>query len=107
MAVVISGKQLALDNKLAMKESIPSLIEKYGRAPHLAVILVGEDPGSVSYVKGKEKACAEIGITNTTIRKAANITEDELKALVVELNNDDTVDGILVQLPLPNHINYI
>ena len=105
MAVVISGKQLALDNKLAMKESIPSLIEKYGRAPHLAVVLVGEDPGSVSYVKGKEKACAEIGITNTTIRKAANITEDELKALVVELNNDDTVDGILVQLPLPNHIN--
>ena len=68
MAVIISGKDLAACNKLAMKESIPHLIEKYGRAPHLAVILVGDDPGSVSYVKGKEKSCLEIGITNTTIK---------------------------------------
>lgn len=105
MAIVISGKQLALNNKLAMKESIPHLVAKYGRPPHLAVILVGEDPGSVSYVKGKEKACLEIGITNTTIRKDASITEEELKDLVIKLNNDDSVDGILVQLPLPKHIN--
>ena len=105
MAIVISGKQLALNNKLAMKESIPDLVAKYGRPPHLAVILVGEDPGSVSYVKGKEKACLEIGITNTTIRKDASITEEELKNLVIKLNNDDSVDGILVQLPLPKHIN--
>lgn len=105
MAIVISGKQLALNNKLAMKESIPHLVAKYGRPPHLAVILVGEDPGSVSYVKGKEKACLEIGITNTTIRKDASITEEELKNLVIKLNNDDSVDGILVQLPLPKHIN--
>ncbi len=105
MAVIISGKDLAACNKLAMKESIPHLIEKYGRAPHLAVILVGDDPGSVSYVKGKEKSCLEIGITNTTIKKEADISEEELRLLVEKLNNDDSVDGILVQLPLPKHIN--
>lgn len=105
MAVIISGKDLAASKKIAMKDSLPALIEKYGRAPHLVVILVGEEPGSVSYVKGKEKACIEIGITNTTIRKSADIEEKELLELIENLNNDDNVDGILVQLPLPKHID--
>ena len=73
--------------------------------PHLAVILVGDDPGSVSYVTGKEKACNEIGITNTTIKKPNDITQEELLEIIEELNNDKSVDGILVQLPLPKHIN--
>lgn len=105
MAVVISGKELATIRRTALKEEMPSLIAKYGRAPHLVVILVGDNPASVSYVKGKGDACIEIGAQNTTIKKDASITEAELLALIDQLNNDDTVDGILVQLPLPKHIN--
>ena len=105
MGIVVSGKDLAKSLKDEMALEVPLLEKKYGRLPHLAVILVGEDPGSVSYVKGKEKACLEIGIKNTTIRKTADITEEELLNIIDELNNDDTVDGILVQLPLPKHIN--
>jgi methylenetetrahydrofolate dehydrogenase (NADP+)/methenyltetrahydrofolate cyclohydrolase len=73
--------------------------------PHLVVILVGEDPGSVSYVTGKAKASAEVGVKNTTIRKSEDISEEELLDIIDELNEDDGVDGILVQLPLPKHID--
>lgn len=105
MGVVVSGKDLAKTLKDGMAIEVVELEKKYGRLPHLAVILVGEDPGSVSYVKGKEKACNEIGIKNTTIKRTSDITEEELLNIVEELNNDDNVDGILVQLPLPKHIN--
>ena len=105
MAIVISGKELAALRRGAMKEEVSTFTEKYGRVPHLAVVLVGEDPGSVSYVAGKEKACIEIGIKNTTIRKPNTISQDELLAIVNELNQDDSVDGILVQLPLPKHMD--
>lgn len=105
MATVISGKELATLRRSAMKEEVSTFIEKYGRVPHLAVVLVGEDPGSVSYVAGKEKACIEIGIKNTTIRKPDTISQDELLAIINDLNKDDTVDGILVQLPIPKHMD--
>ena len=105
MGIVVSGKDLAKSLKDQMAIEVVELEKKYGRLPHLAVILVGEDPGSVSYVKGKEKACNEIGIKNTTIKRTSDITEEELLSIVEELNNDDNVDGILVQLPLPKHIN--
>ena len=105
MGIVLSGKDLAKSLKEQMAIEVPELKKKYGRLPHLAVILVGEDPGSVSYVKGKEKACVEVGIKNTTIRKPADISEEEILNIIEELNNDETVDGILVQLPLPKHIN--
>ncbi len=105
MAIVISGKELATLRRNKMKEEVIEFGKKYSRLPHLVVILVGEDPGSVSYVTGKGKACVEIGIQNTTIKKPVTITEEELLNLIDELNNDDTVDGILVQLPLPKHIN--
>ncbi len=105
MAVVISGKELATIRRNKMKEEVIEFGKKYPRLPHLVVILVGDDPGSVSYVTGKGKACVEIGIKNTTIKKPVTITENELLNLIDELNNDDTVDGILVQLPLPKHIN--
>ena len=75
------------------------LKSQYGRTPNLVVVLVGEDPGSVSYVTGKAKAATEVGIANNTIRLADTITEADLLALVDQLNNDDSVDGILVQLP--------
>ncbi len=105
MAKVISGKELAASLKNKMSEDVKVYLEKYKRLPHLAVILVGEDPGSVSYVLGKEKASLEVGIKNTTIRKDSSLTEAELLSMIDDLNNDDTVDGILVQLPLPKHIN--
>ena len=105
MAIVISGKELATLRRNKMKEEVIEFGKKYDRLPHLVVILVGEDPGSVSYVTGKGKACVEIGIKNTTIKKPVTITEEELLNMIDELNNDDTVDGILVQLPLPKHIN--
>jgi len=105
MAIVISGKELAKNKRDEMKNLVPELEEKYGRRPNLAVILVGEDVGSKSYVAGKEKACFEIGIGNTTIRKPRDISEEDLLSIIDELNNDDNVDGILVQLPLPKHID--
>ena len=105
MAVVISGKELATLKREEMAKKVPLLMEKYGRVPHLVVILIGDDAGSVSYVRGKEKGCNEVGIKNTTLLRDTAITEDELLSLIDSLNNDDSVDGILVQLPLPKHIN--
>lgn len=103
--MIISGKELASTLKQQMAAEVATFEERYGRVPHLAVILVGEDPGSVSYVTGKAKASAEVGIKNTTIRRPATISEEELLGIIAELNADDAVDGILVQLPLPKHID--
>ena len=91
--------------KAEMAAAVKEFPAKYGRAPHLVVVLVGDDPASVSYVTGKAKASAEVGIRNTTIRRPAETGEAELLALIGELNADDGVDGILVQLPLPKHID--
>lgn len=103
--MIISGKELSAKLKAEMAERVATFPAEYGRVPHLVVILVGEDPGSVSYVRGKAKASAEVGIRNTTIRRPDTITEDELLGMIAELNADDGVDGILVQLPLPKHID--
>lgn len=105
MAVVISGKDLAKKIKDDLAEEVLQLRDKYCRIPKLAVILIGDNPGSVSYVKGKEKACQEIGIENLTIKRNVDITQDELLQIIDELNKDNGVDGILVQLPLPKHID--
>lgn len=103
--MIISGKVLSAKLKAEMAAEVATFPEKYGRVPHLVVILVGDNPASVSYVTGKSKACDVVGIKNTTITKPETITEEELLQMIVELNNDDTVDGILVQLPLPKHIS--
>ncbi len=103
--MIISGKELSARLKAEMAEQVAAFPEKYGRVPHLVVILVGDDPASVSYVTGKAKASEVVGIRNTTIRKPETITEEELLSLIGQLNGDDTVDGILVQLPLPRHIS--
>ena len=97
--MIISGKELSARLKTDMRDEVSAFPEKYGRVPHLVVILVGDDPASVSYVTGK------VGIRNTTVRKPETKTEEELLALIRQLNADDTVDGILVQLPLPKHIS--
>jgi len=77
MAKIISGKELSAKLKLEMADEVKTFPAKYGRVPHLVVILVGEDPGSVSYVTGKAKASAEVGIRNTTIRKPESVSEAE------------------------------
>ena len=103
--MIISGKELSAKLKAEMAEQVATFPAKYGRVPHLTVVLVGDDPASVSYVTGKAKASEVVGIKNTTIRKPADISEEELLGLIRDLNADDTVDGILVQLPLPGHIS--
>lgn len=103
--MVISGKELSARLKEEMAAQVAAFPDKYGRVPHLVVILVGEDPGSVSYVTGKAKASEVVGIRNTTMRRPDTITETELLTLIDQLNKDDSVDGVLVQLPLPKHIS--
>ncbi len=104
MAQIISGKELSAQIKADLKARVAGFPEKYGRVPHLVVILVGDNPASVSYVTGKAKACEAVGIRNTTLKRPADIPEAELLAMIEELNRDPEVDGILVQLPLPKHI---
>lgn len=103
--MIIDGKDLAKKTKQEIAARVPSLIEKYGRAPHLAVILVGEDPASQSYVKSKGKDAEQVGYKSTTIRLAEDTPEEELLKIIDKLNKDDEVDGILVQLPVPRHID--
>ena len=103
--MIIKGKDLSASIKDALKVRVSVLGEQFGRTPNLVVVLVGDDPGSVSYVTGKAKAATEVGIRNTTIRREATIAEQDLLDLVQQLNDDEDVDGILVQLPLPKHID--
>ena len=103
--MIISGKDLAKKIKEDIAAQVPALVEKYGRAPHLAVILVGEDPASQSYVKSKGKDAEQVGYKSTTIRLPEETSEEELLEVIGKLNADDTVDGVLVQLPVPRHIN--
>ncbi|SDN40632.1 bifunctional methylenetetrahydrofolate dehydrogenase/methenyltetrahydrofolate cyclohydrolase FolD [Alkalicoccus daliensis] len=103
-AEIISGKELALKTRAELKEETNKLISQ-GVTPGLAVILVGDDPASSSYVKGKEKACAETGIYSQVDRVPSTISETELLEKIETLNNADEIHGILVQLPLPDHIS--
>ncbi len=105
MSNIISGKALGKDIRAHVKQDVEALIEKHGKAPHLVVILVGDDPASLSYVTAKERACQKVGMKSTLIRKEETITEAELLALIEQLNDDADVHGILVQLPLPGHID--
>ncbi|MED3751328.1 bifunctional methylenetetrahydrofolate dehydrogenase/methenyltetrahydrofolate cyclohydrolase FolD [Geobacillus stearothermophilus] len=102
-AQIISGAELAATIRAGLAEETAKLKES-GVEPGLAVILVGDDPASHSYVKGKQKACAEVGIRSFLYTFPASISEEELLAKIRELNGDPEVHGILVQLPLPEHI---
>ena len=103
-ARIIDGKQVAKEMREELKVKVAALKER-GIVPGLAVILVGEDPASKSYVSAKEKACEEIGIYSDDNRLSADVTQEELMAVVEEKNNDPKINGILVQLPLPSHLN--
>lgn len=104
-AQLIDGKAIAQQVRNSVKEGVATRIANGQRAPGLAVILVGADPASQVYVGSKRKACEEVGFVSKSYDLSDTTTEAELLALVHELNNDDCVDGILVQLPLPAHLN--
>ncbi len=105
MAQIIDGKQLAASIKDNLHEQVIDLQAKYGRVPSLVVILVGDNPASQSYVKGKIKAAEVVGINSQLLTFPADLSEEALLNEIDRLNNDDAVDGILVQLPLPKHIS--
>lgn len=103
-AKIIDGKQVAADMRAELKVEVAKLKED-GIVPGLAVVLVGEDPASKSYVTAKERACEELGIFSDDNRLPADIGQAELMALVDKLNKDPKINGILVQLPLPKHLD--
>ena len=104
MAVILDGKSLSEKRMGELKNRVDALNAK-GRAVGLAVILVGENPASQVYVRNKGKACEALGIRGDTILLPEETSQEELEALIEKLNRDDAVDGILVQLPLPKHLN--
>ncbi len=102
---LLEGRKTARELEQKLKVRISGLKEKYGRAPKLVVVLVGDNPASLSYVKSKEKASSRVGIDGFTMRLDKEITEEALLKVINELNKDELVDGFIVQLPLPDHIN--
>ncbi len=101
---LIDGKLLAANLRAQIAAETAALKSTHNTTPGLAVILVGDNPASVSYVTAKERACKEAGMYSREIRLPVETTEDDLIALIRELNNDPAIDGILVQLPVPKHI---
>lgn len=105
MTVVLDGKTIAKEIREGLKKEVEDIKREKGITPGLAVVLVGENPASQVYVKNKIKACEELGINSIAHRIPETTTEEELLKLIHNLNNDPAVHGILVQLPLPKHIN--
>jgi methylenetetrahydrofolate dehydrogenase (NADP+)/methenyltetrahydrofolate cyclohydrolase len=103
--MIINGKEISLKIKDELKKEVDQLKEEGKRIPKLVVILVGDNQASQTYVRNKERGCEYIGIVSEVIRKDSQLTEEQLIDIIKELNNDQTVDGILVQLPLPQHID--
>ena len=102
---IIDGKRISQEIKNEVKKATVLFKQEHGYVPGLAFILVGENPGSMSYVKSKGKACEEIGFHSITERLPESVSEKDVLALIDRFNNDDMIHGILVQLPLPKHIN--
>lgn len=103
--MIIDGKQVSIDIKNQVKKQVETYVQTQGVIPKLVVVLVGDIEASKIYVKNKERACKDAGILTQTIRKSADIKEEELLSTIKELNQDSSVHGILVQLPLPKHMN--
>jgi len=102
---LIDGKATAAKIKEEIRQEVEQIVAKGGRRPHLAAILVGHDGGSETYVHNKVLACEACGFKSTLIRYEEDLTEDQLLGKIAELNADNEVDGFIVQLPLPRHIN--
>jgi methylenetetrahydrofolate dehydrogenase (NADP+)/methenyltetrahydrofolate cyclohydrolase len=105
MAKILSGKECAATMREEIRLQVEELKNKHNLTPGLAVVLIGDDPASVSYVKGKERACEKAGILSREYKFDADYKEDALLKLINTLNGDKEIHGILVQLPLPKHIN--
>jgi methylenetetrahydrofolate dehydrogenase (NADP+)/methenyltetrahydrofolate cyclohydrolase len=102
---LIDGKKTAAIIRQELKDQVAALTARHGRAPGLAVILVGENPASQVYVRNKERACADVGIVSRGFRLPADIPQAQLEDTIVFLNNDPDIDGILLQLPLPKGLD--
>lgn len=102
---IIDGKAIALSIREEIANEVRLMLDKELAAPHLAIIMVGENPASQTYVRNKEKACKEAGFISTIYNLPETISEDELINIINFINNDDEIDGLIVQVPLPKHIN--
>lgn len=102
---LIDGKKIAEEIQLEIAEEVKQMVAAGKRAPHLAAVLVGNDGGSMTYVNAKMKACEKVGFRSTCLRYESTISEAELLQVVDKLNNDPDLDGFIVQLPLPKHID--
>ncbi len=102
---LIDGKKIAGDIKLEIKQEVEKMIAKGAKAPHLAAVLVGHDGGSETYVAYKIKDCEAVGFKSSLVRYEDDVTEEKLLKKIEEMNNDDNLDGFIVQLPLPEHIS--
>lgn len=102
---LLDGKLLSENIKSELAAEVDQIIARGGKRPHLAAVLVGENAASQVYVQSKIRSCEQVGFKSTLIRESADITEEALLQIVQELNNDPDVDGFIVQLPLPKHID--
>lgn len=102
---IIDGRSLSREIKAEIKQEVEDFIKSGGKPPHLAAVLVGDDAASQAYVRNKIRSCEEAGFESTLIRKNSNISEEELLEIVDHLNRNDDIDGFIVQLPLPAHID--
>ena len=106
-AQILDGKALSQKMQAAMTEQVQKLVATQGRPPGLAVLMVGDNPASAAYVRNKERACTTVGIASFGQHFPESTSQAELEAVIDSLNQDDRVDGILVQLPLPNHLDSV
>ena len=105
MAQILDGLKVSRDIKKELREEVACIIANSGKSPHLAAILVGENGASKAYVNSKVKDCKEVGFTSTLVKFSESITEEELLIKIQELNESLEIDGFIVQLPLPKHMN--
>ncbi|MFM7365171.1 MAG: bifunctional methylenetetrahydrofolate dehydrogenase/methenyltetrahydrofolate cyclohydrolase FolD [Cuspidothrix sp.] len=106
-AKILDGKALADKMQIELTQTIGKFKDQVGRSPGLAVLMVGDNPASAAYVRNKEKSCAKVGITSFGKHFPAQTSLKELEEVIAKLNEDSRVDGILVQLPLPNHLDAV
>ncbi len=102
---ILDGKQLAQQIRAELQAEVSTIVEKGGKIPHLAAVLIGDNPASQAYVRNKVRSCEQVGFRSTLIQRDANTTHDELLQIVDELNQNPEIDGFIVQLPLPKHID--
>ncbi|TVP86208.1 MAG: bifunctional 5,10-methylenetetrahydrofolate dehydrogenase/5,10-methenyltetrahydrofolate cyclohydrolase [Acholeplasmataceae bacterium] len=103
--ILLDGRKVASERNLQLKDKIAQAVAVHGREPGLAIIMIGDNPASLSYVKGKGKASALVGIKHELHQLPDTVTEDEVIALIEKLNQDPTVDGMILQLPIPDHLD--